>query len=135
MVITYIYWLSTILLAILYLASALIYIIKKEWVTKTILEFGYPSYLVPLLTILKVLAVVTILSRINIPLSDLAYAGMLFHLMFSALAHIGIRKSKGAIPALLGLILLILSFSTQNIARDFPSPYGFIPTKVTIDNT
>lgn len=57
-------------------------------------------------------------------LSDLAYAGMLFHLILSGLAHIGVRKPRGAIPAVIGVVLLVTSFSLQNTARSPESPYG-----------
>jgi hypothetical protein len=120
------YWISTTLLSLLYLSSALIYIVKRDWVRQTLAEFGYPAYLVPLLTAVKILAVLAIIARFSVPLSDLAYAGMLFHLLLSGLAHIGIRKPSGALPAAVGLVLLIASFTTQNAARDIPSPYGVV---------
>lgn len=120
----YIYWVSTALLSLLYIASATIYLTKREWVRQTIINFGYPGYLVPILTAVKLLAVATILSRISVPLSDLAYAGMFFHLLLSAIAHIGVRKPSGALPAGLGLAFLLVSFSTQNTAHDTSSPYG-----------
>ncbi|UAY90543.1 DoxX family protein [Pectobacterium polaris] len=125
----YIYWISTALLSLLYIASATIYLTKREWVRQTIINFGYPGYLVPILTAVKILAVATILSRISVPLSDLAYAGMFFHLLLSAIAHIGVRKPGGALPAGLGLVLLIASFATQNAARETLSPYGDIGTE------
>lgn len=124
----YIYWISTTLLALLYLASAITYVVKTEWVRQTILGFGYPAYLVEVLTVVKILAVAVILSRFSVALSDLAYAGILFHLVLSAMAHIGVRKPLGALPALLGLIFLVTSFATQNFARDTSSPYALSQT-------
>ncbi|MET2525776.1 DoxX family protein [Ralstonia pseudosolanacearum] len=120
------YWISTTLLSLLYLSSSTLYVIKKIWVRQTLAEFGYPGYLVPILAVVKILAVAAILSRINVPLSDLAYAGMFFHLLLSSLAHIGVRKPSGAVPAAIGLVLLIVSFTTQNAARNIPSPYGVV---------
>jgi len=124
----YIYWISTTLLALLYLASAITYVVKTEWVRQTILGFGYPAYLVEVLTVVKILAVAVVLSRFSVALSDLAYAGILFHLVLSAMAHIGVRKPLGALPALLGLIFLVTSFATQNFARDTSSPYALSQT-------
>ncbi len=124
----YIYWISTTLLALLYLASAIVYVVKTEWVRQTILGFGYPAYLVEVLTVVKILAVAVVLSRFSVALSDLAYAGILFHLVLSAMAHIGVRKPLGALPALLGLIFLVTSFATQNFARDTSSPYALSQT-------
>lgn len=120
----YIYWFSTALLSLLYLTSAAIYIVKRRWVEQTILGFGYPDYLVPILIVAKLLAVAALLSRVSVGLSDLAYAGMLYHLLLSALAHVGVRKPAAALPALVGLTLLGTSFLTQNAARQTLSPYA-----------
>ncbi|KGB98477.1 DoxX family protein [Burkholderia cepacia] len=124
MTLSYVYWIGTALLCLLYLASATTYLAKRAWVLQALAELGYPSYLVPLLTAVKILAVAAILSRVSVPLSDLAYAGMFYHLMLSGLAHFGVRKPKGALPAIIGLVLLVASFATQNIARENPSPYA-----------
>ncbi|MDK2553433.1 DoxX family protein [Pectobacterium quasiaquaticum] len=129
MITSYAYWISTILLTLLYLASATLYVAKKDWVRQTLAELNYPaSYLVPLMVVVKVLGPLAILSRVSVPLSDLAYAGIFFHLLLSGSAHLGVRKPKGALPAVLGLVLLFVSFSTQNVARNTPSPYGAVMT-------
>ncbi|WP_323816489.1 DoxX family protein [Cellvibrio sp. NN19] len=121
----YLYWVSTTLLALLYLLSATIYIFKRDWVRQTLIELNYPApYLVTLMIVVKVFGAFAILTRISVPLSDLAYAGIFFHLLLSGSAHLGVHKPKDAIPAVIGLILLVVSFTTQNAARDIPSPYG-----------
>lgn len=123
----YAYWISTTLLALLYLTSATLYVVKRGWVRQTLAELNYPApYLVPLMVVVKVLGPVAILSRFSVPLSDLAYAGIFFHLLLSGSAHLGVRKPKGAVPAVIGLVLLVISFTTQNVTRDIPSPYGAI---------
>lgn len=125
----YAYWISTTLLALLYLASATLYVVKRDWVRQTLAELNYPApYLVPLMIVVKVLGPLVILSRVSVPLSDLAYAGIFFHLLLSGSAHLGVRKPKGALPAVIGLVLLVVSFTTQNAARDTPSPYGAVVT-------
>ncbi|NTJ62039.1 hypothetical protein G6M50_12085 [Agrobacterium rhizogenes] len=118
------YWISTALLSLLYLTSATMYLTKGDWVRKALGDLGYKaSHLVPLLIIVKILAPVAILWRISVPLSDLAYAGIFFHLTLAALAHIGVRKPLEALPAIIGLILMVTSFATQNEARAARSPY------------
>ncbi|MGO6709208.1 DoxX family protein [Rhizobium leguminosarum] len=118
------YWISTALLSVLYLASAYMYATKKQWVREALMELGYSANnLVPFMVIVKILGPLAILSRVSVPLSDLAYAGIFFHLLLSGLAHIGVRKPVGALPAAIGLALLIASFITQNDVRDVPSPY------------
>lgn len=121
----YIYWISTALLSLLYVASASIYAAKTAWVRQTLADLHYPApYLVPFMVVVKVLGVVAILSRVSVPLSDLAYAGIFYHLILSGTAHLGVRKPKGALPAVIGLALLVASFATQNAAREVPSPYA-----------
>ncbi|MFE0752501.1 DoxX family protein [Inquilinus sp. NPDC058860] len=120
---TYIYWISTALLCLLYLSSAGMYATRRDWVRQALAGLGYPAYLVPVMIAVKILGAAAILSRVSVPLSDLAYAGMLYHLLLSGLAHLGVRKPGGALPALVGLALLTASFATQNAAREIPSPY------------
>jgi len=118
------YWISTALLSLLYLTSAFMYLTKGDWVRKVLADLGYPGYLVPFMIVVKVLGPVAILSRFSIALSDLAYAGVFFHLVLSGMAHLGVRKPKGTVPALIGLVLLTASFATQNTARGVQSPYA-----------
>lgn len=131
----YIYWISTTLLSLLYLASATLYLVKREWVRQALADLGYPANLMPMLIAVKILAVVAIVLRINVSLSDLAYAGMLYHLLLSAFAHINVRKPGGALPAVICLVLLIASFLTQNAAHDVQSPYGQVTTAHLITPT
>ncbi len=120
-----IYWTSTTILSLLYLSSAVLYASKAAWVRRILAELQYPAaYLVPLMIVVKLLGPLAILWRFSVPLSDLAYAGIFFHLLLSGSAHLGVRKPKGALPAVIGLTLLVASFATQNAARDVPSPYG-----------
>jgi len=122
------YWISTALLSLLYLASATLYIVKRDRIRTILVGLGYPAYLVPLLTVVKIAAVAAIVTRAGVPLSDLAYAGIFYHLLLSALAHLGAHQPRGALPAAVALVCLIVSFTTQNSARDIPSPYGIVAT-------
>lgn len=124
MSVQYIYWASTALLLLLYASSAFLYLAKGAWVREALAGLGYPAYLVQLMIVVKILGPIAILSRPDPLLSDLAYAGMLYHLLLSGLAHLCVRKPLAAAPALAGLILLAASFLTQNAAREIPSPYA-----------
>ncbi|MDB6083662.1 MAG: hypothetical protein JWN43_1543 [Gammaproteobacteria bacterium] len=129
---TYFYWISTALLSLLYLTSAVLYVTKGDWVRRVLADLGYPAYLVPVMIAVKVLGSVAILSRFSVALSDLAYAGIFYHLLLSGLAHLGVRKPKGAVPAVLGLVVLVASFVTQNAAREVPSPYAPAATALQV---
>jgi hypothetical protein len=123
---TYAYWISTALLTLLYLTSAITYVTKGAWVRQVLSKLGYPAYLLPVMIAVKLLGVAAMLSRFSVALSDLAYAGMLYHLLLSGLAHLGVRKPSAALPAAIGLALLATSFLTQNAAREMPSPYALM---------
>jgi len=131
----YLYWISTALLSLLYFASAAMYIAKGDFVRKAQAELGYTApLLVPFMIAIKLLGPIAVLWHFNVALSDLAYVGILYHLVLSGLAHLGVRKPKGAIPAAVGLILLVASFATQNAARELQSPYApaFAPASTSI---
>lgn len=119
------YWATTGLLALIYLAGGAYYLSDISGVQRIFPTLGYPPYLVPILAVLKPLAAVTILWRPKVALSDLAYAGMFYHLLLAISAHIN-AGDGGFAPAAVGLVALIVSFLTQNAARAKPSPYGLI---------
>ncbi|SCK14322.1 DoxX family protein [Vogesella sp. LIG4] len=118
------YWISTTLLCLLYLASATFYATQGDKVRQLLGALGYPGYLVPVLFVVKVLGVIAVLSRVSAAVSDLAYAGMFYHLLLAFSAHINAHDGVGFIPALIGLGLLLASFLTQNAARAKTSPYA-----------
>ncbi|KQM66539.1 MULTISPECIES: DoxX family protein [unclassified Sphingomonas] len=118
----WIYWIATVLVALMYLAGGAYYLSDIAGVQRIFPTLGYPPYLVPILAVLKPLAAVTILWRFSVKLSDLAYAGMLFHLLLAISAHLN-AGDYGFGPALVGLLALVVSFLTQNAARRKPSPY------------
>lgn len=91
------------------------YLTSIPMVQGMFVQFGYPAYIVPVQAIVKLAAAATILSRFSVPLSDLAYAGIFFHLILAAGAHIGVG-GPGFAPALVGMVLLVASFLTQNAA-------------------
>ncbi|WP_372382650.1 DoxX family protein [Xanthomonas sp. NCPPB 1068] len=120
----YTYWISTALLSALYLTSAAVYLAKGDVVRKAQAALGYSApLLVPFMIAIKLLGPLVILSRVNLVLSELAYAGMFYHLLLSGMAHLSARTPKGAIPAALGLVA---SFTTQNAARHPASPYAAV---------
>lgn len=114
------YWVSTALVSLLYLASVTFYLSDIAGTEAAIVGFGFPAYIVWVLIVVKPLGVLAILLRKPVWLAELAYAGMFFHLLLAASAHI--NAGDGGYPAaLIGLALLLVSFFTQNAARAVPS--------------
>jgi hypothetical protein len=116
------YWASTAVLSLMYLGSAVFYLTHFAKAQALFGTLGYPGYLVPLLIVVKPLGVLAILTRLNVALSDLAYAGIFYHLLLALSAHLH-AGDFGFGPALVGLVALVVSFLTQNAARTKKSPY------------
>ncbi|HYP85359.1 DoxX family protein [Variovorax sp.] len=123
MKIKWVYWASTALLAMLYVAGGTMYLSNIAGIQQAFAKLGYPAYLVPILAVVKLAGAITVVWRFNRALTDLAYAGMFYHLLLAFSAHIN-AGDGGFVPAIVGLIALLISFFTQNAARAKPSPYG-----------
>lgn len=115
------YWTSTVLLCLIYSAGAVMYLMQHAMVEEGFAYFGYPSYLINVLIVVKIVAPLVILTRFSIWLSDFAYAGMFFHLTLAISAHVN-AGDTGFVPALVALALLLASFLSQNSGRAEPSP-------------
>lgn len=122
----WLYWISTVLLCAMYLMGVVFYATNMEEAQKGYVAMSYPAYLAPIMLGVKLAGVLAILSRFSVALSDLAYAGMFFHLLLAFAAHIG-SGIGNPVGAVIGLLLLVASFFTQNHARKKKSPYGGSP--------
>jgi hypothetical protein len=114
------YWAATLPLCLMYLAAAGFYLTHGKVVSQGFVAFGFPAYLVQVLIVAKIAAPLAILSRLSVRLSDLAYAGMFYHLLLALSAHLN-AGDGGYLPAILALALMLTSFLTQNAARKLPS--------------
>lgn len=121
-----IYWVSTVLLALIYIGGGVFYLTDIAGVQAIWGQLGYPGYLVPIMAIVKLAAALVILWRPFVALVDFTYAGMFFHLLLAVSAHVAAGDGQ-FLPALVGVVLVVASFLTQNAARAKPSPYGHWP--------
>jgi hypothetical protein len=112
---------STLALSALYLAAAAFYLSHLAEGQAGFTTFGFPAYLVPLLIAAKIAAPLAILTRVSVPLSDLAYARIFYHLLLALSAPLD-AGDGGYGPALFSLALMLASFLTQTAARTHPSP-------------
>src|SRR5690242_7771763 len=111
-----IYWVSTALLCLIYAAGAAMYLTQRPMVEEGFGFLGYPTYLITLLIVVKIAAPLAILTRVSVQLSDLAYAGMFFHLALAVSAHLNVGDG-GFSPAFVALALVVVSFLSQNAGR------------------
>jgi hypothetical protein len=116
-----IYWAATLPLCLIYGSAAVMYLTQRPMVEAGFAAFGYPAYLVSMLIVAKIAAPLAILGRLSVGLSDLAYTGIFYHLILAITAHVN-AGDGGFRPAFLALVLILLSFLSQNAARKVPSP-------------
>ena len=104
-----IYWVSTGLITALMLFSAIMYVINNEMVSEVFSNLGYPTYIIYPLATAKVLGLIAIWIKKSRILKEWAYAGFFFVMGLAVSAHININDG-GFAPALIGIILLIVSY-------------------------
>jgi hypothetical protein len=108
-----IYWISTIWLALGMFSTAAVQLLKGktgQGGMDTINHLGYPEYLLTILGIWKLLGVVVILIPKFPLIKEWAYAGFFFAMSGAIFSHIATGFMSGIFPALLLLILTIVSW-------------------------
>jgi len=124
----WVYWISTGLVAFVYLGGAAFYISMHDTVAgmyEGLLH--YPTYIIWPLAILKIVAGVVILWRPKAMITDWAYGAMFWHLALAASAHMSVGD-PGWPPAVVAEVLLVVSWLTANRVRAVKSAYA--PGKV-----
>lgn len=119
-----VYWIATVVVCAIYLMGATFYITQTDTVRAALAHLGYPAYLIGVLIVAKLLAPAVLLLRPKVWLSDLVYAGILYHLLLAFSAHVNVQDYAGTAPALVGLAAMLVSFFNQNYARKTISPYA-----------
>ncbi len=104
-----IYWVSTGLITALMLFSAVMYVINNEMVSEVFNNLGYPTYFIYPLATAKILGLIAIWTKKSKILKEWAYAGFFFDMVLAVSAHININDG-GFVPALIGIILLLVSY-------------------------
>ena len=111
------YWLTTVVLCGIMLYSAYMYFTNTAMIKGFFDSFGYPTYIVIPLAVLKVAGVIMILWRQSQWLTEWAYAGFFFDLVLATLAHH--YAGHGVIGfSLYGLIAIFPSYFLGKYLRD-----------------
>ncbi|SHJ17349.1 DoxX family protein [Aquimarina spongiae] len=105
-----IYWTATILMSLLFILSASMYLFNYERASGFFINLGFPTWLIYPLAILKVLGVLTILTKKSTFLKELAYSGFLFDALLALTAHLMVRDHE-YMPALLSIVFIITSWA------------------------
>ena len=101
------YWTFTGLLTAQMLGSAGMQVFT-DMGREGFIRLGYPTYIIYLLALAKLLGLAAVLSNRSYLLKNLAYAGFLYLLLLAVTAHLAVGEAP--IPAALALVWLAGSF-------------------------
>ena len=104
-----IYWIATGLMCILLLFSATMYLTNTQALQEGFVAFGYNGRIVIPLAILKILAVVAIVSNLSKTLKEWAYFGLLMDFILALEAHLNAQDGEH-IGAIIALVLWGVSY-------------------------
>jgi uncharacterized membrane protein YphA (DoxX/SURF4 family) len=89
------YWITTILLSLLMLFSAVSSLISPVQATDFFKTISMPAYLIPFLSVAKLLGVIAILVPGFPRIKEWAYAGLMYDLIGAAYCNYGAGKTAG----------------------------------------
>lgn len=111
-----IYWISTVLIALLMFGSATFYIVKYDMVVENMKHLGYPAYLVTILPFTKILGATLLLfgsklftQNIWKNLNEWLYAALFINCLLAAIAH-GLAGDGWMNPGTIATIILLISY-------------------------
>lgn len=117
-----IYWIATIWMCLGMTSSAVVQLMRIPEAVESVSRLGYPSYLLTILGIWKILGVVTVLAPGFLRLKEWAYAGFFFTTSGALISHIVMGDQFGEIfPALLLLTLTVISWYFRPESRRMAS--------------
>jgi hypothetical protein len=98
------YWATTILVALIFTASAALYLSGAPGAADTLRRLGYPGYFATVLAVWKGLAAVALVVPRFERLKEWAYAGLFFDLTGAAVSHAAMGDALG--PTMIPLVIL-----------------------------
>ncbi|MBU2975961.1 MULTISPECIES: DoxX family protein [unclassified Zobellia] len=104
-----IYWVSTILLCLLFIMGAMMYLFNYPRAESFFISLGFPTWIIYPLAALKIIAPIVILVRKSLFLKELAYAGFIFDALLALVAHLMVRDGEYMF-AILALIFTVVSW-------------------------
>ena len=118
-----IYWVATIWMSLGMASSAVVQLMRIPEGVESVSRLGYPSYLLSVLGIWKLLGVAAILAPGLARLKEWAYAGFFFVASGALVSHIVMKDPMGEIfPSVLLLVLTILSWYFRPNTRKLDGP-------------
>ncbi|MPS64386.1 DoxX family protein [Chryseobacterium sp.] len=105
-----IYWVFTLWMALGMVSTAIVQLMKNKDELANFTNLGYPSYLMTIIGVWKILGVIAILIPKFPLLKEWAYSGFFFVMSGAVISHIIVNDPVSkTFPAVLLLILVIIS--------------------------
>ncbi len=121
-----IYWIATIWLSLGMVSTGIVQLIQLKEEADVFAKLGYPSYLMSLLGIWKLLGVIAILLPRTPLLKEWAYAGFFFAMTGAVFSHFAVGDgAKEFFGPLLLLILTLISWYYRPATRKTNNPTLF----------
>lgn len=112
------YWIATIWLSLGMVSTGIVQIIKLPEEVEAFHHLGYPSYLLSILGVAKLLGVIAILLPKFPVLKEWAYAGFIFMMSGAIISHIvSMDAVTDILPAFLLLVLTVISWFCRPDSR------------------
>ena len=106
-----IYWISTLWLALGMLSTGIVQLIKMKEEVSLMTTLGYPSYLLTILGVWKILGVIAVLIPKFPLLKEWAYAGFFFTMTGAVISHLIVGDdAKNLFGPVLLLVLTTVSW-------------------------
>ncbi|WP_426482709.1 DoxX family protein [Chryseobacterium sp. R2ACT005] len=117
-----IYWIFTLWMALGMVSTAIVQLMKSKDELLNFTNLGYPSYLMTIIGIWKILGVIAILIPKRLLLKEWAYAGFFFVMSGAVISHLIVGDTAGrTFPAVLLLVLVIISWYFRPADRKITS--------------
>lgn len=106
-----IYWIFTLWMALGMASTAIVQLMKTKDELDNFTNLGYPSYLMTIIGVWKILGVIVILIPKQLLLKEWAYAGFFFVMSGAVISHLIVGDPAGrTLPAVLLFALVIISW-------------------------
>lgn len=106
-----IYWIFTLWMSLGMASTAIVQLMKNKDELANFTNLGYPSYLMIIIGVWKILGVITVLIPKFPLLKEWAYAGFFFVMSGAVISHIIVNDPfSETFPAILLLVLVIISW-------------------------
>ncbi len=106
-----IYWIFTLWMALGMVSTAIVQLMKNTDELANFTNLGYPSYLMTIIGVWKILGVIALLIPKRLILKEWAYAGFFFVMSGAVTSHLIVGDTVGrTFPAILLLVLVLISW-------------------------